>query len=258
MTTAVISSTPAPAAIIVNSLRRLPVLSTKIGLIIALRLLTVKLALWAPFLLHLYNRSRVLKELCVTQAEPINGTAEDLSSAVQAAVSGRDEGFRALYRAVQPGLLRYLKALVGADAEDVASETWLHIVRDLHTFKGDGEAFRRWAVTIGRHRAMDHLRRNQRRPSIALPVDALTELTGSDDTAVAAIEMLTTDSALAMIASLPQDQAEAVLLRVVVGLDANSAAQVLGKRSGAVRTAAYRGLKRLAERLNGRGNGYGK
>jgi len=49
-----------------------------------------------------------------------------------------------------------------------------------------------------------------------------------------------------------------VLLRVVVGLDAASAAEVLGKRSGAVRTAAYRGLKRLAERLNGRDLGHGE
>ena len=38
-------------------------------------------------------------------------------------------------------------------------------------------------------------------------------------------------------------------MRVVVGLDAETAAGVLGKRAGAVRTAAYRGLRRLAEQL---------
>jgi len=36
---------------------------------------------------------------------------------------------------------------------------------------------------------------------------------------------------------------------VVVGLDAKTAAETLGKRAGAVRTAAHRGLKRLAELL---------
>lgn len=185
----------------------------------------------------------------MTEPKPTGSAAGDLSQAVAAALAGHDEGFQALYRAIQPGLLRYLKVLVGTDAEDVASETWLHVVRDLGSFSGDGDAFRRWAVTIGRHRAMDHLRRNQRRPSVPLPVDALAEVTAADDTAAAAMEMLTTDSALALIATLPQDQAEAVLLRVVVGLDAGSAAAVLGKRSGAVRTAAYRGLRRLAERL---------
>ena len=51
------------------------------------------------------------------------------------------------------------------------------------------------------------------------------------------------------IARLPQDQAEAVVLRVVMGLDAKTAADTLGKRPGAVRTAAHRGLKKLAELL---------
>ena len=55
-----------------------------------------------------------------------------------------------------------------------------------------------------------------------------------------------------LIATLPPDQAEAVLLRVVVGLDAASAGRVLGKRPGAVRTAAHRGLRRLAELLERR------
>jgi RNA polymerase sigma-70 factor (ECF subfamily) len=45
---------------------------------------------------------------------------------------------------------------------------------------------------------------------------------------------------------LPPDQAEAVLLRAVIGLDATTAAHVLGKRPGAIRTAAYRGLRTLA------------
>ncbi|HCT79059.1 MAG TPA: RNA polymerase subunit sigma-70 [Micromonosporaceae bacterium] len=172
---------------------------------------------------------------------------DDLSSAVEAARHGDETAFRQLYRAIQPGLLRYLQVLVGGDAEDVASETWLHVVRDLRTFKGDGMGFRRWAVTIGRHRALDHLRRHQRRPVVAIPVEALVDLPGTEDTATSAMQTISTDAALSMIASLPPDQAEAVLLRVVIGLDAESAAQVLGKRSGAVRTAAYRGLRRLNE-----------
>src|SRR5579885_3861705 len=55
----------------------------------------------------------------------------DPSTALRAAREDGDEGaFRVLYRAVQPGLLRYLRALVGEDAEDVASEAWLQIARD--------------------------------------------------------------------------------------------------------------------------------
>jgi len=176
----------------------------------------------------------------------------DLGAAIVRAQGGDDEAFCLLYRAVQPGLLRYLRLLVGDDAEDVASEAWLQIARGLRGFRGDLDGFRGWAATIGRHRALDHLRQQSRRPRMdhrERAVEELTELPAADDTAGAALETIGTDSALALIGALPQDQAEAVLLRVVMGLDAKSAAQVLGKRPGAVRTAAYRGLRRLAEQL---------
>ncbi|HTF08922.1 MAG TPA: sigma factor-like helix-turn-helix DNA-binding protein, partial [Asanoa sp.] len=59
-------------------------------------------------------------------------------------------------------------------------------------------------------------------------------------------EAVATGAAIALVASLPAQQAEAVLLRVVMGLDAETVGRILGKRPGAVRTAAYRGLRRLA------------
>jgi RNA polymerase sigma-70 factor (ECF subfamily) len=66
------------------------------------------------------------------------------------------------------------------------------------------------------------------------------------DAALDAMDRMGTGWALALIATLPKDQAEAVLLRVVAGLDVAQTAAVLGKRPGAVRVAAMRGLRRLA------------
>lgn len=187
----------------------------------------------------------------VTEVEPQTARPTELSTLVAAAQGGDEEAFRGLYREVQPGLLRYLRALVAEDAEDVASETWLQIARDLRTFRGK-EGFRAWAATIGRNRAMDHLRHRRRRPADTMPIEQLVELPGIGDTADSASESISTESALALVRTLPQDQAEAVLLRVVVGLDAETAGRVLGKRAGAVRTASYRGLRRLADRLDAR------
>ncbi|WP_425555991.1 RNA polymerase sigma factor [Kitasatospora nipponensis] len=176
----------------------------------------------------------------------------DLTAAVAAAQQGDEEGFRQVFRAVQPALLRYLRVLVGgdgSDAEDIASETWLQIARDLHTFHGDGDGFRGWAATVARHRAMDHLRARRRRPTADLPEEYLSELPAHDDTEGAVLAAAGTREALAMIAGLPRDQAEAVLLRVVLQLDGESAARVLGKRAATVRMAAHRGLRRLARLL---------
>ncbi|MET9707081.1 RNA polymerase sigma factor [Streptomyces griseus] len=178
------------------------------------------------------------------------GDDAELTAAVLAAQDGDEDAFRAVYRAVQPRLLGYIRTLVGEpDAEDVASEAWLQIARDLDRFSGDADRFRGWAARIARNRSLDHLRMRSRRPAIGGDETELTARAAESDTAGDAIEALDTDRTMSLIAQLPQDQAEAVVLRVVVGLDAKSAAQTLGKRPGAVRTAAHRGLKRLAELL---------
>ncbi|MEV0745241.1 RNA polymerase sigma factor [Streptomyces sp. NPDC050273] len=178
------------------------------------------------------------------------GDDAGLTAAVLAAQDGDEDAFRTVYRAVQPRLLGYIRTLVGdPDAEDVASEAWLQIARDLDRFSGDADRFRGWAARIARNRALDHLRMRGRRPAIGGDETELSGKPAGSDTADEAIEALATGRTMSLIAQLPQDQAEAVVLRVVVGLDAKSAAQTLGKRPGAVRTAAHRGLKRLAELL---------
>jgi RNA polymerase sigma-70 factor (ECF subfamily) len=183
-----------------------------------------------------------------------------LDSAIARAQAGDEAAFRVLYRDTQPRVLRYLQAFVGADAEDVASETWLQVARDLPGFRGDGDGFRGWVATVARHRATDHLRRARRRPSPAtVTVADLETWAASDDTAGQALELMATEAAVALISQLPRDQAEVVLLRVVMGLDTASTARVLGKRPGAVRTASYRGLRRLSGWLEqAAANGEGK
>jgi RNA polymerase sigma-70 factor, ECF subfamily len=175
----------------------------------------------------------------------------EVSAAIGRAQRGDERAFRLVYQAVQPRLYRYLRVLVGQDAEDVASETWLQIARDLSSFRGDADGFRAWTATIARRRALDHLRYTRRRPVAAMPPEWLPEQSAGQDTAEAALESMSTDTALHLIASLPPDQAEAVVLTVVVGLNAKSAAALLGKRPGAVRTAVYRGLRTLAKRADG-------
>jgi RNA polymerase sigma-70 factor (ECF subfamily) len=177
-----------------------------------------------------------------------------LSAAVSAAQDGDEDAFRMLYRTIQPGLIRYLWVQVGDVAEDVASETWLQVARDLRKFRGDAAGFRGWVATIARHRALDHVRHQRRLPPADGLLDEVAELQAPDDTAGSAIDAMTTRAALALIARLPRDQGEAVLLRAVMGLDAKTAAKVLGKRSGAVRTAAYRGLRGLAAYLEETGD----
>ena len=103
--------------------------------------------------------------------------------------------------------------------------------------------------TVARHRAVDRWRRRVRRRDELVPSDALAGLPAPDDPAVAAVDAISSQAAVALIATLPPDQAEVVLLRVVGGLDVAEVAAITGKRPGNVRVLAHRALRRLAERL---------
>jgi RNA polymerase sigma-70 factor, ECF subfamily len=132
------------------------------------------------------------------------------TAVLDAAAAGDEAAFRVLWRDLQPGLLRYLDALAPGASEDLASETWLRVVDGLARFSGDERAFRAWVFTVARHRAVDRWRRR----------------------------------------TLPRDQAEVVLLRVVAGLDVAQVATITGKRPDTVRVVAHRALRRLARRLD--------
>jgi RNA polymerase sigma-70 factor, ECF subfamily len=169
--------------------------------------------------------------------------------AVLAAARGDEEAFGRLWRDLHPRLLRYFRVVSPAAAEDLASETWLAVVRGIDRFTGNEPAFRAWVFTIARHEMLDWRRRAARRTTEELPVNGLVEQAAPDDPAAAAVERFSTRAALAMVATLPPDQAEAIVLRVVAGLDVERVAAIMDKRPGTVRVLTHRGLRRLAERL---------
>jgi RNA polymerase sigma-70 factor (ECF subfamily) len=168
---------------------------------------------------------------------------------VDAAAGGDEAAFGILWRDLQPGLLRYLDALAPGAAEDLASETWLRIVQGLDRFRGDERAFRGWVFMVARHRAVDRWRRRVRHRDDLVPADALAGLPAPDDPAEAAVDAISSRTAVALIATLPPDQAEVVLLRVVAGLEVAQVAAITGKRPGNVRVLTHRALRRLADRL---------
>jgi RNA polymerase sigma-70 factor, ECF subfamily len=154
-----------------------------------------------------------------------------------------------LWRELHPPLRRYLGLVSPRWADDLASETWHDVVRDLRRFRGDEAGFRAWLFTIARHRALDWARREASRPATPVPVDDLVGRRAPDDTAGAALEAVSTAEALALLARLPPDQAEVVALRVIAGLDVAHVAEITGRRPGTVRVLAHRGLRRLAAEL---------
>src|SRR5579871_1873858 len=89
--------------------------------------------------------------------------AASFPDTVASAAGGDDGAFTALWRWFHPSLVRYLQVVAPWEWEDVASEVWYSVARDLASFSGDERAFRAWALTIARHRAIDTARRRARR-----------------------------------------------------------------------------------------------
>ncbi len=178
---------------------------------------------------------------------------EEFAALLGAAKEGDEAAFSALWRDANPALLRYLRVVTPAYAEDVAAETWVQVLRGLANFTGDETAWRAWLFTNARRRVLDQVRHRARHPSEPLDDLHAAEVPRTADTAQLALDNIATERAIALVSRLPQQQAEVIMLRVVAGLETEVVAKLLGRSPGAVRVAAHRGLKKLATMLAGAG-----
>jgi RNA polymerase sigma factor (sigma-70 family) len=177
---------------------------------------------------------------------------DEFAATIARAREGDEAAFALVYRQVQPGLLRYLRGLSVTAAEDLAADTWFEVARALDRFTGDAGGFTAWVFTIARRKAIDRSRYEGRRLTTRLDDDDSSSGPTVPDTADVVAQADATDAAIALVRTLPPDQAEVILLRVVAGLDIAEVAALLGKSNGAVRVLTHRGLKRLGASLAAR------
>ena len=177
-------------------------------------------------------------------------TNGSLDAALSRARDGSEAAFEVLWTELQPRLLRYLRVKARDIAEDVAAETWLQVVRDLDRFNGDADAFRAWLFTVARNRAVDAARARRARPVHLLADVPELPRVQAESAETQALERVSTERALALVASLPSEQAEMVALRVIAGLDVAAVARIVGKSPGAVRVSVHRGLRVLSRTVD--------
>jgi RNA polymerase sigma-70 factor (ECF subfamily) len=174
---------------------------------------------------------------------------DDFARVLADAQGGSEDQFAVLWRDANPALIRYLRVLAPDYAEDIAAETWVHVVRGLARFVGDEASWRAWLFTTARRRLIDQARLRKRHPAEPLEEVTAAEMPSTPDAAQIALDNLATESAIALLSRLPQPQAEVIMLRVVAGMDTDAVAELLGKTPGNVRVMAHRGLKKLEDLL---------
>jgi RNA polymerase sigma-70 factor (ECF subfamily) len=166
-----------------------------------------------------------------------------------------DQGAAAiLFTDLQPRLLRFLRSAEPRVADDLASEVWLAMAQGLGRFEGDLVNFRSWVFTIARRRLADHRRTAIRRGTDPVdPHEYFGDRADSEggDASTSVIDRMSAQDAVNLISSsLPPEQAEVLLLRVIGELDVAHVAEVLDRTPNWVRVTQHRALRRLAQKMN--------
>ena len=161
------------------------------------------------------------------------------------------EAFGDLWRDAHPMLLRYLVVTAGAQAEDVASQTWIRVIESLGRFEGNEAQFRRWLVTIARNLHIDQVRRSTRRGEVLVEDLTGTRQDSVPDAGTHVEERLSTAAALELIRRLPQPRRRWSPCAWSSGWTWPRWPPSWVALPGAVRVAVHRGLRSLERTLTG-------
>jgi RNA polymerase sigma factor (sigma-70 family) len=176
---------------------------------------------------------------------PIGDTFE---ATLRAAKSGMDWAWAALYRELAGPITGYLASRGASEPEDLASETFLQVSRNIHGFEGDESSFRSWVFVIAHRRLLDARRSQGRRPDIN-SIDRVEERPGGD-VETEALDRLVTGEIETLMAKLTDDQRDVLALRIIANLTLEETARVVGKRVGAVKATQRRALIALRAHLD--------
>ena len=165
------------------------------------------------------------------------------------AVRGQPAAIDTLLRQIRPMVVRYCRARLRRISghyhapDAVAQEVCIAILSALPRYQDMGRPFASFVFGIASHKVADAMRSAAR---LAIPTEDLPDgpddRPGPEETAVAYLEA---ERARSLLARLPVNQRELLVLRVLSGLSAEETGHALGMSAGAVRVAQHRALARL-------------
>jgi RNA polymerase sigma factor (sigma-70 family) len=177
-----------------------------------------------------------------------NPRDHDFETRLRAAKNGAEWAWAAIYRDLAGTVTGYLANRGAAEPDDLTSETFLQIARNISSFDGNEAAFRSWVFVIAHRRLIDSRRARQRRPetiSLSVPTGR-----AGGDVEEEALNRLTTVELQSAFEKLSESQRDVLALRIIGQLTLEETASVLRKRVGAVKAAQRRGLLALSEHLD--------
>ena len=173
-------------------------------------------------------------------------TVTEFQWRLNAARRGEEWAWQEIYLDLAGPITGYVRARGSNDPEDLASEVFLQVARNIAKFKGDADSFRSWVFVIAHRRIIDERRTKQRRP---VTTDDPADPTGGN-VEEEALDEISLNRVHEAMRHLTDDQREVLILRVIADLSLAETAKVLDKDIGAVKALQRRAvltLRRLVD-----------
>jgi RNA polymerase sigma-70 factor (ECF subfamily) len=135
-------------------------------------------------------------------------------------------------------------------AEDAVQEGFLGVWRTAAAFRAERAKASTWILTLVHRRAVDLVRREERRRTEPLPDEASLAWASSEPTDEAAWLRFERERVQAALGQLPDVQREAIELAYYGGFSQSELAERLGVPLGTIKSRMFAGLARLRELLD--------
>ena len=134
-----------------------------------------------------------------------------------------------------------------SDAEDLTQLVFVKALEALPRYESRGIPFGGWLFRLARNAVIDHVRTSHEHADLAQSAERAGADAGPDELAVIRQEIEAVRSALA---TLTDDQRDAISLRFFAGLSAREAAEAMGKQEGTIRGLQFRAIAALRRQLD--------
>ena len=154
--------------------------------------------------------------------------------------------FRVLYELNRLPVFRYIYALTAGsqeDAEDLTAETFLRAWKARHQFEGEMDSAIGWLIGIAKRLVIDDYRRTVRATR-----NLSTDLNSESTPEQSAIQDEQQTFLFRLVADLPDESREMIVLRYLLGWRVQDIARHLGASENKVSVSLHRTLSRLREK----------
>lgn len=166
-------------------------------------------------------------------------------------LAGDNAGFERLVIRYKDGLIYYLNKIIKniTIAEDLAQDAFVEVYVHKERFVPGNASFKTYLYTIGHHKAVDYVRKNQREVLTDFYEEEGTAVSGADSPEIHLLEQEGKEELYRALDGLKEEYQKILVLTELEGMKLKDAAKVMGKNEAQAKVLAHRARKALLLKL---------